>query len=205
MPLKGLLKLIKDLLIRLAVIIGIITLGLYWGRLFEAILTLVAILQFELACRQHWLNKLRDEPSFAIYASKQDNNSIYLEITNVSTAPAYLVRVSRVLHNGVPLPPEEWTQHIKTPWIACLAPSRGGTLAIISKDFYDKYFRERGGVLEVSYVNKYSEWKSLLVSLHELTPIIHMPVGKQPGFLLSLADYIMMLKALTFLYKLKQK
>ena len=52
---KGLPGLIVELLAGVAVIAGVVALGLYWSRLFEAVLTLVAILQFKLACRQHWL------------------------------------------------------------------------------------------------------------------------------------------------------
>ncbi len=148
-------------------------------------------------------NKLHDEPSFAVYASKHADNAVYLEIRNVGSMPAYLVGISRVICGGVPLPPEEWTRHIESPRHACLTPSSGATLAIVDGDFYDKHLGRGGCILEVSYVNRYGEWRSLMVSFYEHTPVIAMPVRRPPGFLLSLADYVMMLKALITLHKLK--
>ncbi|GEM_PF-2175389 len=205
---KGFCKLIAELVGRVAIIIGIVVLGLYWGKLFEALLVLVAIFQFELAYRQHWFNKVCDEPVFAVYALKH-NDAIHLSIMNVGSIPAYLVGVSRVICNEVPLPPEEWTKHISSPRHACLTPlSAGasmGTLAIIDRDFYNKYLSKGDCVLEISYVNRYGEWQSLMVVFHELTPIVRTYMKKPPGFLLSIVDYIILLKTFVALHKLKQK
>jgi len=48
---RNLTRLMIDIFVRLLTIVVIVGLGLYWGRLFEALLMLVAILQFELGYR----------------------------------------------------------------------------------------------------------------------------------------------------------
>ena len=199
----GLYRLVIEIIIRLFIIVMIIALGLYWGKLFEALLVLVAIFQFELAYRQYWFSKVRDEPTFAVFASEHRNNSIFVEVRNVGLTPAYNVGVSRIICRGIPVKPEEWTKYVRASRHPCLAPLSSGTLAIIDKCFYEKHFIRESCVLEVSYFNKFGEWKNFMIGFHELTPIIITGKEKSPGFLLSLGDYIALLRALIALRKLK--
>lgn len=55
---KGLFKLFLELAFRILIIASIVCLGFYTGRLFEALLLLVSIAQFELAYRQWWFSRL---------------------------------------------------------------------------------------------------------------------------------------------------
>ena len=90
---KNLCKLVAELIIRLIAIGGIIALGLWLNRLFEALLVLVAIFQFELAYRQYWFSKVRNEPLFAVYIQEESGEkSMYIEIENLGPTPAYLSR-----------------------------------------------------------------------------------------------------------------
>jgi len=65
--------------------------------------------------------------------------------------------VSRILCNGSPLPPEEWSKHVKIPHHSCLRPSSREILAIIDRKFYEEYIVKRRYALEVSYYNKFDE------------------------------------------------
>lgn len=186
-------RLILWLFIRFSFIIMIITLGLYYGKLFEALLVLITFLQFELAYRQHWLSKVRDEPVFAIYISRVfDKRDVHINLENVGPTPAYLVGVSRILCKGMPLSPEQWESFIKSPRHSYLKPSAIGKLAIINQDFYEKYFEKRGCTLEVSYFNRYNEWRSFVVGFNRNLPII-INEREPPGFLLSIPEHISLL------------
>ena len=91
--LKGFYKVVAELIVRLAPIVAIIGLGLYLNKLFEALLALVAILQFELAYRQHWFNKARSEPLLAVYApEEQGKEPIRIEIENLSPTVSILFK-----------------------------------------------------------------------------------------------------------------
>jgi len=199
----GACRIILQLFIRLAIIATIIVLGLYWGKLFEALLTLVAILQFELAYRQYWLSRVRDEPTFAVYALREHSkNEILLKVKNIGLTPAYIVVVSRILCKGKPLPPDLWSGDVKNQHISCLEPSSetASTLAVINEGFFEEYFNKRRCVIEVSYFNIYGEWHTFSVVFHNYTPIVVQYVKKPPGFLLSIPDYILMIKAMIEAY-----
>ena len=129
--LTGTLRLIGEIILRLAVIATIIGVGFYLGRLLEALLTLITIFQFELASRQLWLHKALSEPLFAIYLMKESNERYYyLTIENVGSTPAYMVSVSRIISkNGKPIPPEEWSKHVVTSFIACLKTKESPTFS----------------------------------------------------------------------------
>ena len=201
----GFRKLVAELLIRLIVISGIIALGLYLNRLFEALLVLVTILQFELAYRQHWFNKARSEPLFAVYVREEHNRrSIFIEIENLGPTPAYLLRVSRVLRGETPLRPEEWVQYMETPLHFTLKPSFKGTLAIIPKSFYEEKFAKGQCAMEVSYINYLDEPKSLFIKFSGSTPILVPERKRPPGFLLSLGEYFEILWMLWRLRKLRE-
>jgi hypothetical protein len=183
----------------------IIALGLYWSKLFEALLVLVAIFQFELSYRQHWFNKMRDEPAFAVFSSKQSDGSILISIRNTGPTSAYLVGVSRVICNGAPLSPEEWSSYVKALKLPCLPPSTDSpTLAIINENFYEGCLVKKHCAMEVLYVNKYSEWKSFLVGFHELMPIIITKEERPPGFFLSVGDDLAIVKSLIALRRLRR-
>ena len=191
---------------RLVIISGIVVLGVYWNRLFEALLVLVAIFQFELAYRQYWFNKAHYEPLFAVYlVEKQGKESIHVSIENIGSTPAYLLGVSRILCGNVPLPPEEWMQHVEAPRHACLKPSSGSTLAIVSKSFFNEKFEREGCVMEVSYVDCFGEWKDFLVAFSRLTPMIITRRERPPGLFLSIGDEIATLRVLRNFYKLTKK
>jgi hypothetical protein len=196
--LAGTFRLIGEIILRLAVIATIVGVGFYLGRLLEALLTLIAIFQFELASRQLWLHKALSEPLFAIWLMKEDSEGYYyLMIENVGSTPAYMVKVSRIIDkNGKPIPPEEWSKHVVAPFIACLKTGGTPTLAKITAEFYHKHLVEGKEVIEVSYVNLFDEWKSFWCSFtKDLCIPIHTR-GRPPGFLLTLPDYIAMLKVL---------
>jgi len=196
--LTGTLRLIGEIILRLAVIATIIGVGFYLGRLLEALLTLITIFQFELASRQLWLHKALSEPLFAIWLMKESNERYYyLTIENVGSTPAYMVRLSRIVgKNGKPIPPEEWSKHVVAPFIACLKTKESSALAEITTEFYHKHLVEENEIIEVSYVNLFGEWKSFLCSFTKDLVIPMHAREKPPGFLLTVPDYIAMLKAL---------
>jgi len=198
-------RVLLGLFIRLATIAVIIGLGFYWNRLFEALLVLVAILQFELAYRQHWLEKTRYEPVFAVNVPEKRNNRVYLEVKNVGSTPAYLVGVSRVLCNGVPLPPDLWSSYVRSEIISCLEPSSKGTLAVIDDVFFEEYFKKKRCAIEVSYSNMYEEWNSFRATFYNHVPMLISSTGRPPGFLLSIADYILMLRAYIILRRARRR
>ena len=205
--LTGTLRLIGEIILRLAVIATIIGVGFYLGRLLEALLTLIAIFQFELASRQLWLHKAVSEPLFAIYLMRESNERYYyLTIENVGSTPAYMVGVSRIISkNGKPIPPEEWSKHVVTPFITCLKTKESSTLAKITTEFYHKHLVEEKGIIEVSYVNLFGEWKSFWCSFTK-DLVIHIHARERsPGFLLTLPYYIAMLKALYKISKISTK
>jgi len=200
------MKLVGALVAKLVIISWIVVLGVYWNRLFEALLVLVAIFQFELAYRQYWLNKAYNEPVFAVYpAERQGKEYICITIENIGSTPAYLLGVSRILDGNVPLPPEEWTQQIRAPTHACLRPSSTGILAIISKSFFEEKFEKEGYVMEVSYVDCFGEWKDFRVIFSGLIPIISLRREGPPGFFLSIGEEIAILRTLRNLHKTYRK
>jgi hypothetical protein len=205
MRVKPLCKLIGQITSRLSVIAVIIVLGLYWGRLLEALLVLVAVFQFELAYRQYWLSKIRDEPIFAVSSSKQNDGSIVLSIRNAGSTPAYLVSIGRIICNGTPLSPKEWCNYVKSPELSCLLPSMDGTLAIIDGNFYERCFIKSHCKMEILYFNKYGELKNFILGFHKFTPLISAGEEKPPGFLLSIGEYFAIVKSLIALRKLKHK
>jgi hypothetical protein len=194
----GTLRLIGEIILRLVAIATIIGVGFYLGHLLEAFLTLIAFFQFELASRQLWLHKALSEPLFAVWLTKESNEGYYyLTIENVGSTPAYMVMVSRIIgKNGKPISPEEWSKHVVTPFIACLKTKESPTLAKITAEFYHKYLVEEKGIIEVSYTNLFDEWKSFWCSFTKDSVIPIHTRERPPGFLLTLPDYIGMLKAL---------
>jgi len=73
-----------------------------------------------------------------------------LKVKNAGSTPAYHVEISRVLCNGVPLPPDLWSNYVGNKIISCLEPSSKGTLAAIDGVFFEEYFEKMRCVIEVS-------------------------------------------------------
>jgi len=186
---RAYLKLIAKITARLGFILALISLGLYWSKLFEALLTLVTILQFELAYRQHWVSKVLREPHFDVRIV-YGGGHIRLEVRNVGETPAYGVRVARVLREGKSLPPEEWVNHIRSPITPCLDP-RGGLSSLAEMD--EKFFKEHllKATIEVYYHNIFGDWRSFLVSFFEGIPVVRSEQIEEPsGFLTPLVREI---------------
>jgi len=101
-------------IIIIGIIIGtLIFLGIYLNKLFEALLVLVAWLQFELAYRQFWLYKKLQKPSFSLFLHGEIPY-YFLYIQNVSSSPAYTIQITRILDKNLkPIPPERWGKRSK--------------------------------------------------------------------------------------------
>jgi len=190
---KEICRTVGELSARLSFIAALIILGLYWNKLFEALLTLIAILQFEIAYRQLWLAARRDKPIFCVYPSKTEN-LVYLNVRNMGSTPAFSIMVSRLLKHGKPVPPMEWdNKWIKSQPIAFLEPSSEATLAAIDKDFYEK-LDEENYAIEVDYVDKDGNWEYFMIHFFEGEPWFMPEEEKPPGFLTKIGDYIYKLK-----------
>ncbi len=135
---RAYLKLIAKIIVRLGFILALISLGLYWNRLFEALLTLVAILQLELAYRQHWMSRMLREPYFDVRVVRTAGY-IRLDIRNVGETPAYDVMVARVLIEDKPLPSEKWEKYIRSSIISCLPRGDFSLLAVIDESFFKEH------------------------------------------------------------------
>jgi len=197
-------KLFLGLISRLAVVVAIIGLGLYYGRLFEALLTLVAILQFELAYRQYWLDSIRGRPIFDVYDRRVVHGGgkveAHLKVRSFGSSSAkMIVGIGGVLCNDVPLPRELWEYKVVDWPLECSELSCEGTLRIVvDEEFYEEYLNKRRCVIEVSYFTDYGKYDAFRVALYgdHLRVIKVMHVMKPPGFLLSIADYISELRVL---------
>jgi len=195
-------KLFLGLISRLAVVAAIIGLGLYYVRLFEALLTLVAILQFELAYRQYWLSRVLSEPVLIVSSEQkyvewsEGKVKVRLRVKNIGSRSAKFVGVDRVLCNNVPLPPELWRDEVKDQSIAFLEPSSEGILwIVVDERFYEEYINKRKCVIEVSYYTDYGKERAFSLALYSsdkltMTIEIKYEAKKPPGFLLSIPAYI---------------
>jgi len=184
---------------RLATIALIIGLGLYLDNLFNALLVLVTIFQFELAYRQYWLSKKQYEPVFAVYvfenaSTTKEEAEIYLEIENIGFTPALHIVASRVLCHGKPLSPNLWSNDITILPHQYLAPHSQVPLAIINKDFYEERFNREKCIIEIAYFNINGELGTLKVLFNDLASVV-LYDRRPPGFLLSIPYYIDMLRS----------
>jgi len=146
-------------------IIGLFVLGWYLNKiygsfLFEFLLTLTAILQFEIAYRQLWPVMRRDKPVISVY-SLEEKDVVYLMVKNLGPTPAFLVQASALFKHGEPLSPGKW-EGIKHQTIEFLEPSSERTLAAIDRDFYEEVCRE-GYAIGVSYFDRDGESNHFMV------------------------------------------
>jgi hypothetical protein len=207
---KSILRLISNIILRLAIIGILIYLGIYLNKLFEALLVLVAWFQFELASEQFWLYKELGNPSFSLLLTGGDPYYL-LYIQNVSPFPAYAVKLSRILDkNFNPISPALWEKEVKTFLISCLTKEikpeayQMQVLAMISKDFYEKYLANLKGSIEIGYLNSFRELKFFFCYFtedHKVIPVIER--RETIGFLLALPYYFWLLKNAVLLKKAK--
>jgi len=103
MMLRGILRLYGNIAFRIFFIVIIIWLCLYFNRSFEALLLIVIILRFEFAYMQYWNERSRYTSIFRATLDVGQGDPHIVELCNISTEPAYLVSVCRVLCKGKPL------------------------------------------------------------------------------------------------------
>jgi hypothetical protein len=165
--------------------------------LFEALLVLVAWLQFELAYRQIKLHKALQEPLLSIEISKTSQGSYNLSIENVSSIPAYLVNIKGIYDKyGKRIDWKFWHQKVKSePFrFHCLKPKEKKVIAEISEEFYNEYLIKGDGFIEISYYDQFYEENILRCHFYIKEMISYVVVGakkKLSGFLiLTLIDDI---------------
>jgi len=181
------------------IIIIILVLGLYFNGIFEALLVLIAVLQFELGYRQYWLSKmitLRDKLRFDI-RTHELVDGMSIELVNEGSTTIYIVGVDGVVCNGIPLPRSKWSRYITNvhkdeaimPNVEYVPPA---IIANIEKNFYVEKLVKEKCYLEISYRDIYGDKHKLWIGFYSPTPII-MYVDKPPGFILSIPEHIDMI------------
>jgi hypothetical protein len=205
------LRLISNIILRLAIIGILICLGIYLNKLFEALLVLIMWCQFELASQQFWLYKELREPLFALFLEKGDTYH-NLRIKNVSPFPAYMVKLVRILDKNLkPISPNLWEKEIIKSCIPCLIkpevyckPYELPIIGIIPRNFYNKYLANHEGYIEIFYRNQFNEDKSFFCYFTKYDEVIPVIERREPmGFLLALPYYFLLLKNAVLLKKAK--
>jgi len=135
---------IGGLAVRLSAIIGLLLLGWYLNKTFEALVALVAILQFEIAYRQLWLAMRHDEPIISVY-SLEEGDKVYLKVKNLGPTVAFSVGVGNPFKYDefLSLVTHHSTKHlricfsVKREIAESLEPSSEAILATFNRDFYE--------------------------------------------------------------------
>lgn len=183
-------------IIIIGIMIGtLIFLGIYLNKLFEALLVLVAWLQFELAYRQIKLHKALQEPLLSIEVSKTPQGSYNLSLENVGPMPAYSVNIKGIYDkDGKRISWGFWHQEVKPYYFPCLKPKEKKVIAEISDGFYNEYLIKNEGLIEISYYNQFGEENMLSCSFFIKEMISYAVVNikkKLSGFfILTLIDDI---------------
>jgi len=195
MMLRGMLRLFGNIAFRIFFIVIIIWLGLYFNRLFDALLLIVIILQFELVYMQYWNERSRHIPIFRATLNVSQGDLYTIKLYNMSTEPAYSVSVCRVLCKGKPLDPVRWREFIKDEITPCLFNSEKSVHVIkINSVFFETTFTPELCALEVCYETKFGDLESFYLFFYGSTPMVIMHQFKQPeGFLTAIPRYIGML------------
>jgi hypothetical protein len=150
------------------------------------------------------------ETSFSLLLAGGDPNYL-LYIQNVSSFPAYAVKISRILDKNLkPISPNFWKEKVKAPLISCLTKEikpeayKMQVMAIISKDFYEKHLANLKGYIEISYLNPFKDLKFFFCYFTEDRKVIPVIERREPmGFLLALPYYFWLLKNAVLLKKAK--
>jgi len=183
-------------IIIIGIIIGtLIFLGIYLNKLFEALLVLVAWLQFELAYRQNKLYKASQEPLLSAEVFHTPQGSYNLSIENVGSIPAYSVNIKGIYdEDGKRISWGFWHQEVKPSYFPCLKPKEKKVIAEISEEFYNEYLIKDNGFIEISYYNQFGEENILRCSFFIKEMISYAVVNikkKLSGFfILTLIDDI---------------
>lgn|GEM_PF-2361571 len=182
---------------------------------FDAVIPLVAYLQFillwaqtELWLRQNMIHLSQFEPFFDVRLTdpklKIDLNlggstgglperlhdGIY--IRNVSKNPAYAVGVARILdERRRPIRPGEWVGISVEPPRALLPPREWRKICSLSPKGVEFL---RGKAVEIGYVDKFHNWKTLTVVIREDLNIMLIPEYRgTPGILLNMLEFFYLL------------
>jgi hypothetical protein len=207
MKIRAALKFFGNLAFRVLFILIIIVLGLHFNRLFDALLLIVIILQFELAYMQYWNEKARYNPIFRAELNTSQGASYMVKLYNLSSEPAYSVSVCRVLCKGKPIDPNEWENSIKDKITPCLFNSEESVHVIeIDRIFYDTELIPNLCILEICYETKSGDLGTLYLYFSGYIPMVRMPQYERPiGFLMAIPKYIAMLTVSWRLKMLEKK
>jgi hypothetical protein len=158
---------------------------------FSGVLAIVAYFQFlliwaqaEIGLKQHALFASQFDPFFQLILTKCASGAVLTHINiavkNTSNNPAYHVFVSRIFEaNHEPIYPKIWKDKLETLSTKDLDAGGAYLFSINDIEFIE------GKIIEITYMNKFGDFKEILIRINDLDAFLIPSHAHEPGILLN--------------------